>query len=525
MRDNQPVTGREISLNAADIILSTTNPDSTIKYVNADFIRISGFNREELLGQPHNIVRHPDMPVEAFASLWSTLKMGRSWMGVVKNRCKNGDHYWVSAYATPIYKNGELTELQSVRTKADPSLIANAEQCYARLKQNKYKAKRPGSLLRRLGLLQWGGLTIFTLLLQLFAIQSPWIWLLMVVVGLTTTTWLHRQLLPLQRLDQLALSVADNPLSTQIYTNGNDELSRIEFAMRMLQAETAALVGRLNDKAEHLGHNASDLLQKVDSGRHACEVQQTETDQAVSAVTQMAASIVQVADSAQNASEAAARADMATASGHILVDTTNAAIGALADNIMQATVLLQELEVHSRSINTVLEVIRTVAEQTNLLALNAAIEAARAGEQGRGFAVVAEAVRGLAGRTQQSTADIQRTTEELQSSVLRAVAVMKHSCQQAELCVNNATQASTALKDIGEQVNAITTMNSQIATAAVQQKIASTEIRNSIQRIRSSADQNVQHGQCNLSTATEVKELSSELRELASHFWQSRQQK
>ncbi|WP_258923156.1 PAS domain-containing protein, partial [Klebsiella pneumoniae] len=103
--------------------LSTTSPQSHITYVNPDFIKISGFTEEELLGQPHNIVRHPDMPPAAFEHMWSTLKSGRSWMGLVKNRCKNGDHYWVSAYVTPIAKNGSIVEYQSVRTKPEPEQV------------------------------------------------------------------------------------------------------------------------------------------------------------------------------------------------------------------------------------------------------------------------------------------------------------------------------------------------------------------------------------------------------------------
>lgn len=106
MRQNLPVTGRNLELPKDANILSTTSPQSHITYVNPDFIKISGFTEEELLGQPHNIVRHPDMPPAAFEHMWSTLKSGRSWMGLVKNRCKNGDHYWVSAYVTPIAKNG-----------------------------------------------------------------------------------------------------------------------------------------------------------------------------------------------------------------------------------------------------------------------------------------------------------------------------------------------------------------------------------------------------------------------------------
>ncbi|HHQ4547515.1 TPA: methyl-accepting chemotaxis protein [Aeromonas veronii] len=123
-------------------ILSTTSPQSHITYVNPDFIKISGFTEEELLGQPHNIVRHPDMPPAAFEHMWSTLKSGRSWMGLVKNRCKNGDHYWVSAYVTPIAKNGSIVEYQSVRTKPEPEQVLAAEKLYAQLRSG--KAARAG---------------------------------------------------------------------------------------------------------------------------------------------------------------------------------------------------------------------------------------------------------------------------------------------------------------------------------------------------------------------------------------------
>ncbi|WP_337088222.1 PAS domain-containing protein, partial [Escherichia coli] len=141
MRQNLPVTGRNLELPKDANILSTTSPQSHITYVNPDFIKISGFTEEELLGQPHNIVRHPDMPPAAFEHMWSTLKSGRSWMGLVKNRCKNGDHYWVSAYVTPIAKNGSIVEYQSVRTKPEPEQVLAAEKLYAQLRSG--KAARP----------------------------------------------------------------------------------------------------------------------------------------------------------------------------------------------------------------------------------------------------------------------------------------------------------------------------------------------------------------------------------------------
>lgn len=127
--------------------------------VNPDFIKISGFTEEELLGQPHNIVRHPDMPPAAFEHMWSTLKSGRSWMGLVKNRCKNGDHYWVSAYVTPIAKNGSIVEYQSVRTKPEPEQVLAAEKLYTQLRSG--KAARPklaASFSVKILLLIWGSI-------------------------------------------------------------------------------------------------------------------------------------------------------------------------------------------------------------------------------------------------------------------------------------------------------------------------------------------------------------------------------
>src|SRR5690606_37129274 len=104
-------------------ILSTTNLKGIITYVNDEFVNFSGFSREELIGQPHNIVRHPDMPAAAFDELWGCLKAGQPWMGLVKNRCKNGGYYWVNAYVTPIFKDGQVVEFQSLRTRANPEAV------------------------------------------------------------------------------------------------------------------------------------------------------------------------------------------------------------------------------------------------------------------------------------------------------------------------------------------------------------------------------------------------------------------
>ena len=152
MRTNLPVSNVEVILGEDTLIVSKTDLKGQITYINKDFIDISGFTQAELLGQPHNIVRHPDMPVEAFADFWRDLKDGRPWTGLVKNRCKNGDFYWVLATATPVLENGQITGYMSVRRKASPAQIAAADSAY-RL----FREKRAGRSQIRHGQVVSGG--------------------------------------------------------------------------------------------------------------------------------------------------------------------------------------------------------------------------------------------------------------------------------------------------------------------------------------------------------------------------------
>ena len=137
MRTNLPVSQNEIILRDDQMIVSKTDLKGQITYINRDFLDVSGFTEAELMGQPHNIVRHPDMPVEAFADLWNTLKAGRPWIGMVKNRCKNGDFYWVEAHATPLYENNQLVGYMSVRKKPGRQQIDATEAVYRRFRENK----------------------------------------------------------------------------------------------------------------------------------------------------------------------------------------------------------------------------------------------------------------------------------------------------------------------------------------------------------------------------------------------------
>nr|WBR55743.1 Methyl-accepting chemotaxis sensor/transducer protein [Proteus mirabilis] len=505
-------------------ILSTTSPQSHITYVNPDFIKISGFTEEELLGQPHNIVRHPDMPPAAFEHMWSTLKSGRSWMGLVKNRCKNGDHYWVSAYVTPIAKNGSIVEYQSVRTKPEPEQVLAAEKLYAQLRSG--KAARPklaASFSVKILLLIWGSIISSAMAAGMLTDTSISSLLLATLMsGSLSSVSVLAIFSPLGRLVERARNISNNPLSQSLYTGRTDEFGQIEFALRMMQAETGAIVGRIGDASNRLSEHTRGLLKDIESSNVLTVEQQAETDQIATAVNQMVASIQEVASNAQHAADAAGRADTETASGQRLVAHTSQSITALEGEIRQATQVIHELEGQSNEISKVLDVIRGIAEQTNLLALNAAIEAARAGEQGRGFAVVADEVRSLAARTQQSTTDIQSMISALQERAQSAVTVMEQSSRQAHTSVAHAEEAATALDGIGQRVNEITDMNAQIATAVEQQGAVSEDINRSIINIRDAADTNVQTGQNNLQSAKSVAQLTSALSELAKQFWEKR---
>ncbi|GAB1394060.1 hypothetical protein MASR1M60_22240 [Rhodocyclaceae bacterium] len=142
MRINQPVTDNEVKLTDSHLIVSKTDLKGRITYINQDFLDISGFTATELIGEPHNVVRHPDMPVEAFDDFWKTLKEGRPWTGYVKNRCKNGNYYWVLANATPIWENGQVTGYMSVRRKATQEMIDAHERVYRQFREKKQGNQR-----------------------------------------------------------------------------------------------------------------------------------------------------------------------------------------------------------------------------------------------------------------------------------------------------------------------------------------------------------------------------------------------
>jgi aerotaxis receptor len=185
MRTNLPVTTIEYPITDATLIVSRTDPKGRLTYFNDEFVEVSGFVEAELMGQPHNIIRHPDMPPEAFENLWDTLKAGKPWVGAVKNRRKNGDFYWVLATASPIRENGQVTGYTSIRTKLPADQRAEAEQVYAALRAKKaHGYKIDAGIIRRRSPLD--ALAVFTRTLnaRLITLVAT-LGLFMLTIGLT----------------------------------------------------------------------------------------------------------------------------------------------------------------------------------------------------------------------------------------------------------------------------------------------------------------------------------------------------
>lgn len=522
MKKNFPVTGQEVNYSDHANILSTTNLKGAITYFNEDFLNISGFQEEELIEKNHNVVRHPEMPPAAFADLWETGKKGNSWMGIVKNRCKNGDHYWVDAFVTPIRKNGEIVEYQSVRVKPNPEAVNRAEKVYKSLNEGKLpqSIKPPkvglfGKLFisNSLGaLLATVGVT-FSLGLSLVQALAVFTAAAIICSGMN-----YLVLRPIAQAISHARKVTDNAIARYIYTGRKDDVGVLLLAMKMLASETTGVVGRIADAATKLTHCSQELIDKIHTSHTGIETQFAETDQVATAVTEMTASIQEVSSNAQMTATSATRGINEAEKGKEVVNETMATISSLADRLGSANQEMKQVEEDSNNISMITNVISGISEQTNLLALNAAIEAARAGEMGKGFAVVAEEVRTLARRTQDATKEIQLMIEKLQDGAGKASLAMNQSEELATESVAKAEKAVSSLEDIHASITEINDMSVQIATAVEEQSAVSEEINRSIIAIRDVSHKNMEDSTHSSQSSQDMMNMAQGLQDLAEEF-------
>jgi aerotaxis receptor len=517
MKKNLPVTNQEVHLKENETIISTTDLKGIITWVNQPFMTISGFSEAELIGKNHNVIRHPDMPAAAFADLWATVKQGQSWRGMVKNRCKNGDHYWVEAFVSPVVSNGKTVGYQSVRSKPLPGQVSAAEKIYKNLNSNPQekisKTKRlvDKSFFTRMvvifliaGILPLSGDVLWAVglipswLMTVMAVASP----LVLIAGLV---YFHRFMIqPVRQLISHAENMSSGDLKSKIIVQTGDEVGQLQTALKMLQARFDTVIGKLSENsynvlvmAEKLNVSSSQSYQKLSE-------QMVDISGVSVASVQMSESIQEVANSAETTAMATQNASDQTRKGTLLVEQLGKTVTRLVGEVSNTSNVIDELHSKSQDVTNIISTISSIAEQTNLLALNAAIEAARAGEQGRGFAVVADEVRNLAVKTQEATSEIHRVLEAMHSNINQAVAVMEEGKEQATLATDQSSETLQALSQISSEIANVNLMISQIATSATQQASGSEEIS---RRMRNISDQS----SLNMSIAQMNSEISHQL--------------
>ena len=523
MKKNFPITGSEKHYDSDIQIVSTTDEKGSITYYNNHFLEISGFSEEELLNKNHNVVRHPDMPRAAFADLWQVIKQGKPWMGIVKNRCKNGDHYWVDAYVTPIYEGDKVTGYQSVRTRPERTYVKRAEELYKSLLSGK----------KQMNVFAWLHASLLSKIVAGYAVALvPVLSVLILSEELTTTSVVSASAAgfitallmakiisrPWQKAAADAKTIFNNDVAQAVYSGRSDELGQLNLVITAQQAQLRTVLGRVGGAAEHLNEVAERTAVIVEKTNRSVQQQQTEIDLVATAMNEMSATVQEVAHSTTDTAKSTQDADEQANAGKNVVNQTIAGIESVANELQQAASVIERLEKDSQQIGSVVDVIGGIAEQTNLLALNAAIEAARAGEQGRGFAVVADEVRTLAGRTQESTQEIQKMITNLQAAAEESARVMKFSQEKTRKTVEQASLAGDTLHTITQSIAYISSLTTQIATAAEEQSAVAEEINRNIVNISEVSDNTTQASDQTSQASDELSELVKGLQSMIKQF-------
>ena len=520
MRSNLPITNVEYVLRDDQAPTSKTDVHGNITYVNRDFVNISGFSEAELVGAPQNIVRHPDMPAEAFADLWHTIKRGKPWTGLVKNRCKNGDHYWEEANVAPVIENRQIVGYTSVRSKPGRAQVEAAERAYRAIKGgDKSLEIREGNAFKRAS---WRGVLAsrkFSLK-SVLALAAGSVALLFMVVGMLAWSvtsggnseliyWLmaisalgvplaamfgvlsyRSVIMPLEHAGREIDRMTSGDLTGRIAPKGIEELVNVVQSLRVLQINLRWVVGQIRESTDLVSAGSSEIASGNADLSGRTESQASSLEETSSSMEQLTGTVKQNADSAHHASQlVSSTADIAAMGGEV--------VGQVVDT-------MASIKQSSRKIADIIGVIDGIAFQTNILALNAAVEAARAGEQGRGFAVVASEVRNLAERSAAAAKEIK--------------ALIEDSFSRVDVGGKLVDEAGRSMHEIVASVRQVSEIMNGIATASNEQSAGIVQVGQAVGQMDEITQQNAALVEQAAAAAESLREQAKQLAQLVSAF-------
>jgi len=444
-------------------------------HCNAAFARVSGYSMDELMGQPHNLIRHPDMPPEAYKDLWATIGRGRNWTGIVKNRRKNGDFYWVRANVTPMMVDGKPRSYMSVRVKPTRDEVRAAEALYAQIREERERGVSSFWLhagrVRRPGLRnQLGKLQRFSLTQRLVALMVP---ILATALAPGLMGWAGPEALAAQAVVLLALSafllwrfqsVVARPLvdserlmaeiagcdlaRPQHPPEGNGPVERLLERMQRIHLNLRAVVGDARQEIRAFGSISSEIAQGAQDLSERTESQASSLEETAASMEELSSTVRQSSDTTQQVQK---ESELARSGG---------------EAVAQVGTVVQAIAQSSGKMGQIISTIEGIAFQTNILALNAAVEAARAGEQGRGFAVVASEVRALAQRSATAAGEIRGLIGESTAHIERGAGQMQSAGKTIAEVVQSVAHVNTLMGQISiatrEQAQGIAQVNEAV---------------------------------------------------------------
>lgn len=493
MRINTPVTDTEYELSDTETIVSTTDLQGNITYANPYFVQVSGYSEEELVGAPQNILRHPDMPAAAFADLWATIKRGQPWTGMVKNRCKNGDFYWVFANVTPVVEGGRVIGYMSVRIKPSREQVAQATQLYKGmregraanlvLEQGEVIKKDWLTPLRQLGRMSLGKRNHLNLALAVLStlgliwlgnqddatLRAQWLpWLsglsvaALVYAGFFWYKLQDGMIGGIQQAIKASQTMAGGDFSQSMRVQRTDDIGQLLRALNQLRVNLYSIVRDVRNNFDEIGIATNEIADGNMDLSARTEAQASALEETASSMKQIASTVEQNSDHSRQAKGMAAQASQIAEQGGTIVN--------------QVVATMDEIGGSSKQIVDIIAIIDSIAFQTNILALNAAVEAARAGEQGRGFAVVASEVRHLAQRSAGAAKEI-KDLIDLSSEKINAGVML-------------AKNAGSTMGEIISSNHQVTVTMNEIATASIEQSTGIAQINRAIEEMDDVTQQN-----------------------------------